>query len=144
MLASAKRQNIPIVIAMVDIDFFKNVNDTYGHDAGDEVIKNISRILKSRFRESDIVCRFGGEEFCILAVNMDPEQSVRIFEELRKHIEKSETHVDGRIIKNTVSMGIYAESADSLDRMIKQADMMLYEAKKRGRNRIVCSGNLSA
>ena len=73
MYANADRNNLPILIGMVDIDYFKKVNDTYGHEAGDLVLKNIARILKNRFRKSDIVSRFGGEEFCILGTEYGSE-----------------------------------------------------------------------
>jgi diguanylate cyclase (GGDEF)-like protein len=136
LFKKAEKQNYSIVIAMVDIDFFKQINDTYGHDAGDEVIKNVSGILKKRFRESDIVSRFGGEEFCILAMNMEPKHSFMLFEELRKMIEISEIRVGDKTIQTTVSIGVCATPLSSLDEMIKQADLMLYKAKKAGRNRV--------
>jgi diguanylate cyclase (GGDEF)-like protein len=136
LFKESEKQDYSIVIAMVDIDFFKQINDTYGHDAGDEVIKKVSLILKQRFRESDIVSRFGGEEFCILAMNMDPNHSFTLFEELRKMIEMSEICVGDKTIKTTVSIGVCAMPLSSLDEMIKQADLMLYKAKKSGRNRV--------
>ncbi|MCP4104390.1 MAG: diguanylate cyclase [Desulfobacteraceae bacterium] len=135
--ANAKRGNLEIAIALIDIDYFKNVNDTYGHDAGDKVLKKISSILRNRFRESDIVSRFGGEEFCIMTTNMDHKHTKNIFDNLRAFIENLEIDVGDKKIKITVSIGICAKLTDSLDKMIKHADIMLYGAKENGRNRIM-------
>ncbi len=137
LFANAKRQKMNIAVAMADIDFFKQINDTYGHNAGDEVLRRISLILKNRFRESDIVSRFGGEEFCILAMNSDPDQSFRLFETIRKTVESSETSVGDKVIRHTISIGICTELTDSLAGMIRRADLMLYKAKKQGRNCVV-------
>ncbi|OQX27959.1 MAG: diguanylate cyclase response regulator [Desulfobacteraceae bacterium IS3] len=137
LFANAKRHNMNITVAMADIDFFKQINDNYGHDAGDEVLKRISLILKNRFRESDIVSRFGGEEFCILAMNSDPAQSFGLFETVRKTVESSETRVGDKSVRHTVSIGICTELTDCLTTMIRRADLMLYKAKQQGRNCVV-------
>ena len=137
LYASSKRGHITITIAMIDIDHFKQINDTYGHDVGDEVLKRVALILGGRFRESDIVSRYGGEEFCILATNMDREHTDRIFDDVRKTIEHSETNIDDNKINITVSIGVCTELMNSLEEMIKKADLVLYEAKKRGRNRVM-------
>jgi len=110
----AKKQTHPLTIAMIDIDFFKKVNDTHGHGAGDEVIKNIAIILKDEFGKDDIVSRFGGEEFCILASNMDVLTAQKTFEKIRETVENFETHVDGKVLKNTISTGLCCSSMDSL------------------------------
>jgi diguanylate cyclase (GGDEF)-like protein len=139
MHANSTRANITILVAMIDIDHFKKVNDTYGHKVGDQVLQHIACILKKRFRKSDIVCRFGGEEFCILTSNMNPEHILRIFDDVKKIIEQSEITIDEHAIHITVSIGICTKLKDSLEEMINEADMMLYEAKKQGRNRVICS-----
>jgi diguanylate cyclase (GGDEF)-like protein len=137
LFENSKRKNITITVAMIDIDYFKKVNDQYGHDAGDLVLKNVAHVMQSRFRASDIVSRLGGEEFCILACNMEPESTIEIFEQLRKTIEESEIISGKNIIKATISIGICNKSMDTLDDLIKYADQMLYKAKETGRNRVV-------
>ena len=135
--ANAVRHQTPLAVAMVDIDFFKKVNDTYGHDAGDKALLHVASILASRFRESDIVARFGGEEFCILAPEMNYSNILEIFEGVRKEIESSPAQCDGTSIPLTVSIGLCARVEDTLEKMINQADSMLYKAKHSGRNKVV-------
>lgn len=136
LYASAKRGKVPLTIAMIDIDFFKNINDSYGHDAGDMVLKRLAHLLKYRFRESDIVARFGGEEFCIMMYNLDSVNSRNVFEELRKNIEGLEIDLDKEKLKFTVSIGVCSKLMGSLDEMIKMSDAMLYQAKDEGRNKV--------
>ncbi len=139
MHALAKRQNHSMVCAMMDIDHFKSVNDTYGHDVGDLVLKQVSGILNNRMRESDIVARLGGEEFCVLGTNMDPKEAFRIFEDLRQQIENTVVDcMDGENkISVTISIGITTDNQDSIDSMTKVADGLLYQAKEGGRNRVI-------
>jgi len=136
LYANSNRNNSPILVAMIDIDHFKAVNDTYGHDSGDIVLKNIARIMKNRFRKSDIVSRFGGEEFCILATNMEPDHVYRIFDDLREYISKTDIDIGNDTIRVTVSMGMCLNPMKSIDEMVNLADDMLYEAKESGRNKI--------
>ncbi len=136
MYASAYRKHITMSIAILDIDYFKNINDTHGHDSGDEVLKNLGQLLEDRFRTSDIVARVGGEEFCILLANNDINETYAIFENLRETIEESIIKIGQDDIKYTVSIGVCTKLMDSLEEMIKQADLMLYKAKEGGRNRI--------
>jgi len=140
LFASAQRKHITITVALLDIDFFKKVNDTFGHDAGDVVLQHLSTLLLKRFRETDIVARIGGEEFCILLVNEKREFTYEIFDTLRKAIEVSEAVVDGKRIQFTISLGVCTKIAASLEEMIKQADLLLYQAKESGRNRVVIDG----
>lgn len=134
--ANFKRKNLSMAIGMIDVDHFKNVNDTFGHDAGDAVLKALAFLLKTRFRESDVVARFGGEEFCVLVGNLSGQNAKSIFEEVRVMVESLDVVVNENIIKITVSSGLCAEF-DTLDNMIKVADEKLYEAKNSGRNRVV-------
>ena len=120
----------------MDIDYFKKINDTYGHHSGDLVLRHLASLLKKRFRETDIVCRYGGEEFCILAANMAAEHAQHVFDEIRKNIQKTPLELDGNRIEFTVSIGICLAQLDSLEEMIGQADKMLYKAKKGGRNMV--------
>lgn len=125
-------------VGLIDIDDFKEVNDTYGHDVGDMVLRKVSVILQTHFRDRDIVLRFGGDEFCVLAVHKASEKPLNIFEELRKAAESARIDIGCREIGITLSIGLCAKLLGSLEMMIKQADIMLYEAKRGGRNRVVC------
>lgn len=137
----AKRQNKPVAVILTDLDKFKYVNDTYGHDVGDLVLKNFSKTIKSSIRKYDVVARFGGEEFVILLSGVDKYSAYKKAEELRRTIEskivyskKIDTHV-----KYTASFGVAAvdkASIYSLEDLISKADMALYKAKNNGRNRV--------
>lgn len=133
----AKRQQKPLTIAMIDIDHFKKVNDTYGHETGDVVLMEVAAVLKGRMRKSDIVARFGGEEFCVFAYDLNPAQAFEMFNGLRVTISRLRIKVGGQRIQVTVSIGLCIEIQSSLDQMIKTADDMLYQAKDNGRNRVV-------
>jgi diguanylate cyclase (GGDEF)-like protein len=123
----------------LDIDFFKKVNDTYGHDAGDEVLKHVASSIQKRMRKTDIVARLGGEEFCVLAVNMQDEAVDMIFDGLRQVIATSPVTVNNGedTIQVTLSIGVTTILDENLEEMVKKADALLYEAKESGRNRIV-------
>ncbi len=139
LYASAKRDNLSLVCAMFDIDFFKKVNDSHGHEAGDLVLKQVAKILQKRMRKTDIVARMGGEEFCILAVNMDINEASRIFNELRTQIEQAIVVLPDTMekVQVTISCGICTTHTDSLENMVKKADFSLYKAKEGGRNQVV-------
>lgn len=137
--ANAKRHKDNMTVAMLDIDHFKSINDTYGHDGGDEALKAVSDVLKGRFRESDIVSRFGGEEFCVLACGMEEKETLRVFEDVRKTIEAMTINTLAGDINLTVSIGLCNGKLDSLEEMINLADASLYKAKESGRNRVVLS-----
>jgi diguanylate cyclase (GGDEF)-like protein len=127
-------------LMMFDIDFFKNVNDTYGHLAGDEVLRSVSRTLLQRFRKTDMVGRYGGEEFCVFLLMPNREKAVEIAEECRRQIENLPILFGDTIIRVTVSIGIAAfpsDQAQTLTALISRADAALYEAKSSGRNRVV-------
>lgn len=134
-----KRNKQPVSLVMFDIDHFKQVNDNYGHQAGDEVIRLTSDLLRKCKRETDIAGRYGGEEFAVILLDSD-SQSAKIFtERLRKEIEAKVVEYDGVSIKYTISLGIAELNANTPDHeeWIKQADCALYEAKESGRNRSV-------
>ncbi len=136
LFASAQRGQLQMGVALLDLDHFKKVNDTFGHDAGDIVLRKFGELLKSRFRESDIVARFGGEEFCVLVPGMAPEKLFAIFDKLRKQVAKAEFKAGEKTIPVTVSIGLCQEIQGSLEEMIKAADEALYAAKREGRNRV--------
>lgn len=137
LYARMSRGGPRLVVAMMDIDFFKKVNDEFGHDAGDEVIKRLASRLRERFRESDVVARFGGEEFCVLATGMDDTCDIEgIFESIRADIEAGSVRVGDKDIRFTVSVGACCEPKTSLEEMVKEADEMLYQSKNTGRNKV--------
>ena len=128
----------PFAVAMIDIDDFKKVNDSYGHDTGDKVIKTLAKKLKEKTKGQDLVARFGGEEFCLLLKKISPSAAERFFEEICHEIAtlRIETDID-EYISFTVSIGVETKALNTLDEMIKQADINLYEAKQNGKNRVV-------
>jgi diguanylate cyclase (GGDEF)-like protein len=137
LVAHTQRRGLPATVAMLDIDHFKKVNDTYGHQAGDVVLKRVSSIIASYFRSSDIVSRFGGEEFCVLAAGMEPRTARRVFGNLRKEIEESVISTDQGDISPTISIGVYQSYTKNLEDLVREADERLYAAKEGGRNRVV-------
>jgi len=141
---NAKRGNITLYCAMIDIDHFKKINDTYGHHIGDKAIVHIATLIGSSFRDGDIVARFGGEEFCVLVVNAKEDSVVPMFEKLREKIESAHLYVSHKEkyihIPITVSIGVNMRLGENLDEFINTADKYLYHAKKEGRNRVeVCN-----
>ena len=126
-------------VAMLDIDHFKNVNDTFGHDAGDVAIKELVRLIKENIKGSDVVARFGGEEFCVLLKDIDKSSAVELFVRLRLKVAKNLLVINEKEIRYTVSMGITFDCDEGIDEMMNQADMALYNAKNGGRNRVELS-----
>lgn len=136
LFSSAKRGHIQILTAMLDIDFFKRINDTYGHDIGDRAIVAVAQAITGHFRATDIVARMGGEEFCIIAVNN--KSAAESMNRLRAYIEEMAIPLDdAKSINLTVSIGVSSTLSDSLEEMINHADEALYKAKQNGRNQIV-------
>ncbi len=138
-LSLCKRKNDSIAIVMADVDHFKQKNDTYGHPAGDYVLKEIARILMENVRQSDIAARYGGEEFIVLLRGTVPELACAWAERLRNAVEHYRFNYNDSFIPTTVSMGVCSmqgRNVDDLHLLIKMADDALYEAKKNGRNRV--------
>jgi len=128
----AKRYGLSLSVIMTDIDFFKKINDTHGHDVGDEVLKHYTKIIQESLRKSDTFCRIGGEEFIIILPHTNKEQAVKIAEKLRKSIETSK-----KIVPITMSFGVTEYiRGESEDYLFKRVDNALYRAKKNGRNRV--------
>ncbi|MEO5339958.1 MAG: diguanylate cyclase [Magnetococcus sp. MYC-9] len=123
--------------AILDVDFFKKVNDTYGHDAGDVVLKAMGGILSAAIRSPDIVARIGGEEFCVLLVNRSQTEIQATFEKLRVTIQEAVIFHNDQPIPITASIGISTQVTSGLDALLNQADAALYVAKHTGRNRVV-------
>ena len=137
MYANAARQSVKIAVAMIDADHFKRINDTYGHDVGDQVLINIAKVLKSGLRSGDIVGRYGGEEFVCVTVIKNLEDGRMVFERIRKKIQEIDISIDGNKLDVSVSIGMTTNLATSFNEMIKLADKGLYEAKEGGRNQVV-------
>jgi len=127
-----KRYGGILSVGMFDIDFFKKVNDNYGHKAGDKVLKETARILKDQLRSSDIIGRYGGEEFLIIFSDTNLKGAVGVSERIRMRIESED--MDG--IKITISGGIAEYNKNSAEEIVKIADENLYKAKSGGRNKI--------
>jgi diguanylate cyclase (GGDEF)-like protein len=142
LLSMAHRQQQEFSIFMLDIDRFKLINDTYGHNAGDVVLKKLSNLLTTSIRQSDVAIRFGGEEFVVLLPNTNIDGAVLIAKKLKEAIENIEIKIPNiDIIKFTVSIGISqcdcSKNAEVIDDLVHKADEALYEAKRAGRNKIV-------
>jgi diguanylate cyclase (GGDEF)-like protein len=125
-----------VCTAMVDLDRFKAVNDTHGHEAGDRVIKATADFLGRQFPPPSVVARFGGEEFCVLRPGLGPDLAGRVFEELRAGIADLAVETSDNLITFTASIGVCARKLADLDKMIARADEMLYRAKESGRDRV--------
>jgi diguanylate cyclase (GGDEF)-like protein len=136
LIAKSKRTNNNLALAMVDIDFFKKINDTYGHEVGDIAICEVGEIFNTYLRESDLVARFGGEEFCILIDNITLEDTQKLFEKIRFEFEKNILKIGDLELKFTVSIGVFYGLSDCLEDMIRISDECLYECKNNGRNQI--------
>ncbi|SMP87886.1 PAS domain S-box-containing protein/diguanylate cyclase (GGDEF) domain-containing protein [Epsilonproteobacteria bacterium SCGC AD-308-O04] len=133
-LATAGRYNTPFSVVIIDIDLFKLVNDTWGHQAGDDVLKEFSAIIKNNARETDIVGRWGGEEFLILSSDTDLDGAIKLSEKLREMVSSFKFSFTGH---KTASFGVSSYHAgDDEKTMIKRADDALYRAKENGRNRV--------
>jgi len=135
----AKRGEYPMSVAMLDLDRFKNVNDTYGHPFGDKVLKLVSAKMLEITRKKDLVGRYGGEEFLIVFPECEPEQAGKILERLRENMEAQILTTDlGEEVSVTLSAGITSlKATDKIEDLIRRADEALYEAKNTGRNKVL-------
>lgn len=141
-LNRANRNKEPLSVLMFDIDHFKKFNDTYGHEAGDHVLRKISEVILSNIRESDIACRYGGEEFVIILPGTPIEVAADRAEALRKDVSLTQLEYGGRDIGSlTISVGVavFPQHGVVYDALIKTADEAAYRAKERGRNQVVVS-----
>ncbi len=139
LIHNVQRKKSHLSILMLDLDYFKMVNDTYGHDAGDAVLKALAKVLKQSVRASDMVIRYGGEEFLIILQDAEGGQADVIAEKIRLAVEALKTQVAGIVIEKTISIGIsdFPTDSDTFWQAVKYADVALYQAKDTGRNRVV-------
>lgn len=136
------RHNLQMSVVMLDIDHFKKINDTYGHPAGDYVLKIVAKLIAQGLRTEDILCRYGGEEFAIILRSTDVQQAVLVAERIRKSIAASTFVFEGAKIPITISLGVATlvnGNFSSPEHLVKAADKFLYLAKESGRNRTACA-----
>ena len=139
-LEQAQRQERSLAVLIADMDHFKSVNDTWGHDAGDAVLKELAERMRGSVRGVDLVCRFGGEEFVVILPDTDLDTAGVVAERIRSRVAAEPFRLpDGKLIERTVSVGIGALQAatDTVETILKRADGALYDAKTGGRNRVV-------
>ncbi len=138
-LHRVQRTKEPSSLIMFDIDHFKNVNDTFGHQAGDEVIRETSRLLRETMRTTDIAGRYGGEEFAVILVDTPAKNALIFADRLRQRIEELTVNYDNLTIKFTISLGVaeYNSNIREHTQWIEHADNALYQAKESGRNKVV-------
>ena len=139
LVSAVKRRKTHLGILMLDVDHFKKVNDTYGHDAGDKVLVAVANVLKEALRTSDLIIRYGGEEFIALLQDTDRAGAMIVAEKVRRAVESFKITLGATVLTKTVSIGVadFPEDADEFWEAVKDADIALYAAKERGRNRVV-------
>ena len=135
-LANCVRQKSPYCVMMLDIDHFKHVNDTFGHDMGDVVLQKVADVLNKTHRDSDIIARYGGEEFIVFLSNTDVENAKIAAERIRSGVEKAVIMAGETQVPITISLGISATQNGDISAMTKEADIALYYSKENGRNRV--------
>jgi diguanylate cyclase (GGDEF)-like protein len=137
-VANASRAGQPISMLMIDLDYFKSVNDTCGHDVGDCVLRHVSELLFKALRKGDLAGRIGGEEFAVVLPQADAESAKEVAERLRELVERASLPPGKDMCKVTASVGVATDMEGLLDleSLLKQADKALYVAKERGRNMV--------
>lgn len=139
LVAGSQRRKSPFAVLMLDLDYFKQVNDTHGHEAGDKVIKTLADILQRNVRTADMAVRYGGEEFLLVLVDSNADAALRVAEKIRSDVEGTKIPVSNAMLQKTISIGVaeYPTDADTFWQVVKFADVALYQAKSGGRNRVV-------
>jgi diguanylate cyclase (GGDEF)-like protein len=139
LVSSSQRRKAVFSVLMLDLDFFKQVNDTHGHEAGDKVIKTLADILVRSVRGSDFAVRYGGEEFLLVLTDTGIEPALKVAEKIRAEVEATKVPLPSGILQKTISIGVseFPTDADTFWQVVKYADVALYKAKAGGRNRVV-------
>ncbi|MBF0372185.1 MAG: diguanylate cyclase, partial [Alphaproteobacteria bacterium] len=139
LVANVQRRQARLAVMMLDLDYFKMVNDTYGHDAGDLVIKALAKVLRQAVRASDLVIRYGGEEFLVILLDSSPEAADAVAEKIRTTVEALDIVAGGVVLKKTISIGLadFPGDSETFWQAVKFADVALYQAKETGRNRVI-------
>ena len=133
-MSRSNRYNIPLSLILLDIDFFKKINDTYGHDRGDMVLIKLSNLIKLNIREEDTFCRIGGEEFIIIAPNINSEDAINFAEKLRRIVQEYDFGTVGEV---TISIGVSTQNKnDTGETLFKKVDEAVYISKNNGRNKV--------
>ncbi len=146
-LRRAARHQKPLAVLMLDIDHFKQLNDTYGHEAGDVVLREVAAVMRQAVRSEDTVCRYGGEEFVVILPELATDDALTRAESIRHMVSELRIYNRGEALREvTISIGVavYPENGDSLDQLLGLADRALYEAKHLGRNRVVLAEQQAA
>ena len=131
---TAMRNKQPLALILMDVDHFKQYNDTYGHQAGDEVLRQVAQILQANVREGDFVARYGGEEFVVVLPRTDSESAVAVAERLREAVQSAEWRL--RPVTGSFGVACIRPDMETRQELIEAADQALYQAKKNGRNRV--------
>lgn len=139
LIAGSQRRKTPFSVLMLDLDFFKQVNDTHGHEAGDKVIKTLADILQRNVRGSDMAVRYGGEEFLVVLMDMTADAAMTVAERIRADVEGTKIPLANAMLQKTISIGVaeFPSDSDTFWQVVKFADVALYKAKSTGRNRVV-------
>jgi len=138
-LSLARRTGRPVACMILDIDFFKQINDGYGHTAGDVALRALAQSLRANSRIEDVVCRFGGEEFIVLCPNTDSSAAMIAAERLRRIVAAMTPRCGGATIRMTCSIGVADIATSGESNLVNAADKALYEAKSGGRNQVCCA-----
>jgi diguanylate cyclase (GGDEF)-like protein len=139
LVSSSQRRKSPFSVLMLDLDFFKQVNDTYGHEVGDKVIKTLADLLMRSVRASDIAVRYGGEEFLLVLTDTAAETALKVAEKICAEVAATKIPLPGAVLNRTISIGVseFPADANTFWQVIKYADVALYKAKSGGRNQVV-------
>lgn len=137
-ISRCRRYGRTLSLVLIDVDHFKRINDTFGHLAGDAVLKEVASAIKKRIRKEDLLARYGGEEFAVLTPEVDQKGALAMAEKVRKVVEKHEFSFDGERIPVTISCGVstLGKKGDGAEALVQRADEKLYEAKEAGRNQV--------
>lgn len=139
IIAGVLRRDKQVGLLVCDLDYFKQVNDTHGHDIGDQMLRETATILKSSVREADLVIRFGGEEFLVVLLDSEPGMALQVAEKIRDRMEQFKLRIGDTVLQKSISIGVseFPGDSDGFWQAIKYADVALYRAKETGRNRVV-------